>query len=138
MQSLTMMESLAGLGSFLGYLASAVVLLALFCLVYGRVTPYPEFSLIKEGKVAPAVSFSGALLGFVCPLASSISHSVSLPDMVIWALIALVVQIAVFLALRLCFAGLCRDIADDRPAAAILLGGLSLAAGILNAACLSY
>ena len=126
------------MGSFIGYFTAAVLLLALFSLVYGVVTPYSEFRLIKEGKVAPAVSLIGALLGFVAPLASAITHSVALLDMIIWAVVALVVQIAVFLVLRLVFADLCKQIADDRLSAAILLGGASFAVGVLNAACMSY
>jgi putative membrane protein len=102
------------------------------------VTPYPEFRLIKEGKIAPAISFTGAMLGFVAPVASAITHSVALIDMLIWACVALVVQIDVFLVLRLTFPDLCREIAADHIAGAILLGGLSLAAGLLNAACMSY
>lgn len=138
MEPVTVTESLAGLGSFLGYFSAAVVLLVIFTLVYSWVTPYREFRLIREGKTAPAVSFIGAMLGFVAPLASVISHSVALLDMLAWAVVALVVQIVVFLVLRLLFAGLCREIAADRLPAAILLGGLSLAVGILNAACMSY
>lgn len=138
MEQLTVTDSLAGLGNFLRYFTSAVLLLLLFAMIYGRVTPYSEFRLIKEGKVAPAVSFVGALLGFVAPLASAITHSVALLDMIIWAVVALVVQIAVFLVLRLIFADLCNEIAADRLSAAILLGGVSFIVGILNAACMSY
>jgi len=138
MEQLTIAESLTGLGNFIAYFGSGAALLTFFCLVYGWVTPYPEFSLIREGKVAPAISFSGALLGFVIPLASVISHSVALLDMVIWALVALVVQVLVFLGLRLFAGDLAQDIANDRPAPAILLAVLSLAAGIINAACMTY
>lgn len=138
MESVTVLDSLAGLGSFLGYFAAAILMLALFSLLYVRVTPYSEFRLIREGKVAPAVSFTGALLGFVVPLASAISHSVALLDMVLWAVVALVIQIVVFLVLRTLFADLSRKIAEDGLAEAILLGGVSFAAGVLNAACMSY
>ena len=138
MEHLTIAESLSGLGSFIAYFGAGAALLALFCLVYGQVTPYPEFRLIKEGKVAPAISFSGALLGFVIPLASVISHSVAFLDMLAWAGVALAVQVLVFLGLRLCAGSLVRDIADDRTAPAVLLAVLSLAAGILNAACMTY
>jgi putative membrane protein len=138
MDAVTITDSLAGVGSFLGYFGAAVLLLVLFTLIYGRVTPYPEFRLIREGKVAPAVSFTGAVLGFVAPLASAISHSIALLDMIVWAVVALVIQIAVFLVLRLIFADLCGKIADDGLAAAILLGGASLAVGLLNAACMTY
>ncbi len=138
METLTITDSLVGLGSFLGYFLAAILLLALFSMVYGRVTPYSEYRLIKEGKVAPSISFVGALLGFIAPLASAITHSVALLDMVLWALVALVVQIGVFLSLRMLFADLCKQIAADSVSAAILLGGVSFAVGILNAACMSY
>jgi putative membrane protein len=138
MNTLTMVESLGGLNDFfLNFLAS-VALVALFTVVYVRITPYAEFKLIHEGKVAPAVSFSGALLGFVIPLANAIAQSTSFLDMVIWAVIALVLQVLVFLTLRSCFRDLCRGIGANELAPAILLGVLSLAAGILNAACLTY
>ncbi len=138
MEQLTIAESLAGLGSFIAYFGIAAALLILFCLVYSWVTPYPEFKLIKAGKVAPAISFSGALLGFVIPLASVISHSIALLDMIVWALVALVVQVLVFLGLRLFIGDLAQDIANDQPAPAVLLAVLSLAAGIINAACMTF
>ena len=138
MNSVTMAESLGGLNGFLLNFLTAVVLVVLFSALYVRITPYAEFRLIREGKVAPAVSFGGALLGFVIPLASAISESVSFLDMLVWSVVAFVVQVLVFLVLRACFAGLCREIADDELAPAILLAVFSLAAGILSAASMTY
>lgn len=136
--AITIGESLAGFPGFLLHFAVALLLLGLFCIVYAGVTPYPEFKLIREGKVAPAISFSGAVLGFVIPLGSAIAESVSFVDMVIWALVALAAQILVFFALRFAFAGLVRDIADDRRGPAIFLGVMSVAVGMLNSACMTY
>ena len=62
----------------------------------------------------------------------------TLLDMVVWALVALTIQVLVFLGLRLFIGDLAKEIADDRPAPAILLAVLSLAAGIINAACMTY
>jgi putative membrane protein len=138
METVTVIESLAGLTGFLLHFVAAVVLLVVFTVLYVRVTPYPEFALIREGKVAPAISLSGALLGFVIPLASAIISSVSLLDMVLWALVALVVQILVYLLLKAYFHELPDDIATDRISPALLLATLSLAAGILSAACMVY
>ena len=138
MDTTALMTSLAHLDSFFSQFAVAALLLVLFTLVYVQVTPFPEFRLIKEGKVAPAISFSGALLGFVVPLAGAIAHTVSLGEMVVWALIALIVQVTVFLLLLLFFRGISQAIANDSRAAAILLAALSLAAGILNAASMTY
>lgn len=135
---LTIVESFSGLGAFFGYFAASAVLLALFCVVYLRVTPYAELGLVKEGKTAPAVSFGGAVIGFVLPLASAISHSVSFLDMVLWAVVALVVQVIVFLVLKAFLSGLVRDIAEDRMGPAIVVAVFSTAAGILNAACMTW
>jgi putative membrane protein len=138
METVTVVESLAGLTGFLLHLVAAVVLMVVFTALYVRVTPYPEFALIREGKIAPAISLSGALLGFVIPLASAIISSVSLLDMVLWALVALMVQILVYLLLKAFLHDLPNDIATDRIAPALLLAALSLAAGILSAACMVF
>lgn len=132
------LESLSGLYAFLGYFAASVVLLVLFCVVYLRVTPYPELRLVREGKTAPAISFGGAIIGFVQPLASAIAHSVGLEDMALWALVALLVQVTVFLLLKIFFSGLVRGIAEDRLGAAILVALFSIATGMLNAACMTW
>jgi putative membrane protein len=134
----TVLESFSGLYAFLGYFAASAVLLVLFCLVYLRVTPYPELRLVREGKTAPAISFGGALIGFVLPLAGAITHSVSFIDMALWALVALVVQVLVFIILKICLSGLVRDIAEDRMGPAIVLAAFSIAAGLLNAACMTW
>ena len=134
-----LIQSLAGLPSFLFYFATAMGLLALFLVVYVLITPYREFTLIREGNVAAAASLSGAMLGFVLPLASAIAHSVGLLDMVIWGMIALLIQILVYLVARfLLFPDLSRDIPAGRVATGVFLGALSIAIGILNAACMSY
>lgn len=130
--------SLEGVNDFLLHFLASLVLVLIFSALYVRITPFPEFKLIREGKVAPALTFTGALLGFVIPLASAISHSTSLVDMLVWAVVALMVQVTVFLGIRACFSGLCQGIADNELAPAILLGALSLCAGVLNAACLTY
>ncbi|MDS4021884.1 MAG: DUF350 domain-containing protein [Candidatus Competibacter sp.] len=133
-----LIQSLAGLPSFLLYFAIAIGLLLLFLLAYIFITPYREIALIREGNAAAAASLSGALLGFVLPLASAIAHSVSLPDMAIWGLIALVIQLLVYLAARLLLPDLARDIPAGKVATGVFLGALSLAIGIVNAACMTY
>ena len=50
--------------------------------------------------MAAALSIVGAFLGFCAPLASTIAHSVSILDVVIWAVVALIVQILVHFACR--------------------------------------
>ena len=123
---------------FLAYLAVAVVLLVVFIAIYIWVTPYREIALIREGNMAASFSLSGAILGFVVPLAAAIEHSVNLVDMAIWGLIAMVVQVAAFVVVKLLVPSLPRDIPADKGAAGFFLGALSLAVGLLNAACMTY
>lgn len=137
-ETLMMTQSLTGLPAFLSYFATAISLLAMFLLAYLWITPYREISLIREGNAAAAASLSGALMGFVLPLASAIVHSVSLLDMAVWGLIALIIQLLAYLAARLLLPNLARDIPGGQIASGVFLAALSLAIGLLNAACMTY
>ena len=63
--------SISGLGYFVAYFATALALVAVFLTVYTWVTPHGEIALIRQGNVAAALSLSGALLGFIVPLAGA-------------------------------------------------------------------
>jgi len=134
----TLLDSLSGLFDFCKYFVAAIGFTAVFCQIYCWVTPYDELKLVREGKIAPAISFGGALIGFVLPLYSAITHSVGFLDMLIWAAIALVIQITVFGMVRMIFKDLVREIENDHTAAATLLAFCSIAIGILNAASMTY
>lgn len=124
---------------FLGYLLVALALAGAFVFVYMRVTPYNEVELVKKGNVAAALNIVGAFLGFCAPLASTIAHSISVLDVVMWAIVALIVQIAVHFATRWLVPGVVRMIEEEaNVAAGFLAGGLAFGIGTLNAACLTY
>jgi putative membrane protein len=127
-----------GMINFLSYFGAGFLLTALFLIIYTFITPQKEFTLIREGNVAAAVSLGGALLGFVIPLASAIINSVDFIDMIIWSGVALVIQLLIFFILRIIFRNLPCTIEKNCVADGILLGVFSLAAGILNAACMTY
>lgn len=131
-------DSFAGFDDFLVYLAVSLAFLAAFVAIYIRVTPYREIALIREGNMAAAFSLSGSLLGFIVPLASAVQHSVGLVDMAIWGAIALAVQIAAFIVVKLLIPSITQDIAAGKSAQGFFLGALSLGVGLLNAACMSY
>jgi len=131
-------SSLLGLGAFGVYFGVSIVLLIVFAIVYALITPYHELSLIREGNTAAACSYSGALLGFIVPLASAVIHSVGLPDMIIWGIVALIVQVATFFVVKLIFPSIVQDIPRNQVAKGIFLGIASLVVGIINAACMTY
>ncbi len=126
------------LPAFLAYFVVAIVLLALFLLIYLNVTPYHEMALIRAGNTAAAISLSGALLGFAMPVANVIAHSDTLLDLASWGAIAGVVQILAYLVARLALPQLNQDIPAGRTAPAVFLAVVSLSVGLINAACMTY
>ena len=135
---MTIMMSLQTVGNFLLYFGLALVIEAIFAILYMAVTTHHEAALIRKGNTAAAISFGGALLGFTLPLASAIIHSVSLLDMAVWSVIALVVQLAVFKVVDFLLRRISHHIEEGNVAAGITLASVSLAIGMVNAASMTY
>jgi putative membrane protein len=131
-------DSFAGFDDFLVYLGVSLSLLYLFVWVYIRVTPWREMALIRTGNMAAAFSLGGAILGFIVPLSAAVKYSVNVVDMLIWGLIALLVQIAAFIVVKMLVPSVTQDIEAGNGAQGFFLGVASLAVGLLNAACMSY
>ncbi|HEX8477641.1 MAG TPA: DUF350 domain-containing protein [Telluria sp.] len=126
-----------GFLSFIGYLFTAIVLLAAFMFVYSFTTPYNEFRAVRDNNVAAAVAFSGAILGFIFPLMAAVFYTHSILEMAKWAAITGVVQMMLFQVLhRINGCGHC--IRERKVAPALLLASMSVAVGMLNAVCISY
>ncbi|MFH7234241.1 DUF350 domain-containing protein, partial [Klebsiella pneumoniae] len=64
--------------AFLIAFVAAGAFTIVFKIVYQVATPYHEKSLIREGNTAAAITLGAALLGYVLPLASALTHTVSL------------------------------------------------------------
>lgn len=127
-------DFLTNLSEFLLFFVVAAVLTVVFVLVYTRITRHNEITLIKEGSTSAALAFSGSLIGFALPLASTMIGSFTVLELVLWGLVALVVQILVYFLIRLPMPRISARIESDEVAAGIWLGACSIVAGILNAA----
>lgn len=132
------MDLLHTLPNFAVYLATAIVLFGLFASLYIRLTPYAEIRLIRQGNLSASTALVGALLGFALPLASAIANSVNLRDMLLWGVIAMLVQALVYLGIARLVPELKEGIANNTQAHGVLLGGCSLCVGLINAACMVY
>ena len=130
--------SLSGFDEFLIYAGLAVVFVYGYMITYLWITPYNELKLIKDGNVAAALSLSGSVVGFTFPLAAAILNSVHPWDMMLWSLIAALVQLLVYIAVRYTLLNVVRRIPEGQIATGIVLAAISLSAGILNAACMTY
>ncbi|MGL4268209.1 MAG: DUF350 domain-containing protein [Plesiomonas sp.] len=134
------MALLAGLGSFALYFFTALIMLMIFKSVYVRITPYDEWTLVKgEKNIAAAVTLAGAFIGYSLAIASAASNSVSLFDFIVWGVVALFAQIIAFLIVRFgLMPSFVERINNNEIGAGIVMAGMSVSVGLLNAACMTY
>lgn len=133
-----MLDYVAGLPAFLGYFAIGLAAYGAFALVYTAITPHREVELIRAGNMAAVTAFLGAILGFSLPLASAAANSVSIVDYIIWAVIGILAQILAYYVANFTLKNLHEKITNGDLTAGIWGGGIALAVGILNAACMTY
>jgi putative membrane protein len=109
-----------------------------FKIIYQLVTPYKEGELIRQGNTAAAIVLGGALIGYVLPLASALSNTVSLVEFIAWATLAGVIQIVAFTIVRLMVVkDMAHRIERGEIAPAVYLFSISVVVGVLNAACMT-
>ncbi|MFK7700233.1 DUF350 domain-containing protein [Pseudomonas caspiana] len=137
LDALSLSLSFQSVLSFVIYIIVAGGLFCLFQMAYTRLTPHKEFVQIREGNVAAAVALGGALIGFALPASNVITYSISVLDVVIWAVIAAVVQLLAFTATNFVLKDLSARITRGELAAAIYAASVSISVGFLNSACMT-
>ena len=125
---------LSGLPFFISHFFLTLLLLFLGITVYIMLTQIRELTLIKDGNIAAAISFSGALLGIGIPLASSLSVSNSLLEILIWGITAIFVQLLCYKMTDTFLNDLGERINKGELAAAILLFAIKISVSLVNAA----
>jgi putative membrane protein len=132
-----MAQHVAGVGPFFGYFILALLLETVFVAAYTAITPVREIALIRNGNVAAAISLAGALIGFSLPLAKAVAQSSGLVDMFLWSLFGFVAQLLAYAVVRVTLPHLTADVKEGKPASAVLLAGVSIAIGLVNAAAMT-
>lgn len=123
---------------FLVAFVVAGILALAFKVIYQWVTPYKETDLIKQGNVAAAIALGGALIGYVLALASALAHTSSLPELLAWGTLAGIIQIVAFTIVRILFLkDVKARIEAGEIASGVYLGSVSVAVGLINAACMT-
>lgn len=132
--------SLGGILSFSLYFFVSIGLLIVFKFIYTLLTPHDEWYLVKkEQNTAAAIGLTGAIVGFALAVSGAAANSISLIDFLIWGFAALVAQSLAFALVRFVFMPkIVQRINDNEVSAGIILGGTSVAVGLLNAACMTY
>ena len=71
MQGVT--TALSGSGAFAVTFLVSLVLLAVFAALYSAITSHSEMALIRAGNKTAALSFGGAIIGFVIPVGKAVA-----------------------------------------------------------------
>ena len=119
------------------YFGIAIVAIAVFVAIYVTVTPHREFTLIRQGNIAAAISLGGALVGYTIPLAKAVAQSESVRDMMLWSAVALVAQLLAYGVTRLILPKLSSDVDEGKIASGVFLAAISACVGLLNAAAMT-
>ena len=119
------------------HLIVAAALLGIFFAIYTKLTPFDELAMIRARNAAASLSLGGALIGFSLTVASSIVHNASIVQVGVWAVLAMVVQVVVYLLMSRLFPTIRTELESGNVAMGGFVGTIALVAGIVNAACLS-
>ncbi|TCT22137.1 DUF350 domain-containing protein [Thiobaca trueperi] len=127
----------SGLPFLLLHFFTTLVLLILGALLYTLITPFRERALIAEGNRAAGLVLGGALLSLAIPLAATLATSSLWLDIVLWGLVAVLIQLLTLAIFILLFRGFRAAIEAENIAAALMLVSVQLAIGLLNAGAMS-
>lgn len=131
-------DSIADLPVAVAYFGVALLLYAGALALHGAVSPQRDFRLLRSGNTAAAVGLAGAMIGLALPLASVLAMSGSLLDLVIWSVVALLLQLLALSVLRRMVPAVGASLERGEVASGLFIGALAVAVGILNAAALLF
>jgi len=126
---------------FILFFVTALAVMIGFLFLYAKVTPYDDYKLIfKENNTAAAIGFGGAIVGLSIPLYSALVSSVSYLDFIIWAVVAMLVQLgfAYMVTRKGCKYSFENKIEEGVVPVGIMMAFLSISIGLLNAGSMSY
>lgn len=127
--------------SFGLFFITAMVAFGIFLFLYAKVTPYNDYQMIfVENNTAAALGLGGAILGLCIPLYSALVHSVSYVDFVIWATVAMSIQLIFAFAVTRMSGKFSveKHINNGDISVGVLMAFISISIGLLNAGSMSY
>jgi len=125
---------MTGLPFLLLHSSVTFLMLGIGLLIYVRITPFDEISLIKNKNNAAAITLGGAIVGFAIPLAASLKTSLNLWDIIIWGFVTLILMLISYRVIDFLVRDLARRVEANEIGPAILLAAIKLAVGLIAAA----
>jgi putative membrane protein len=102
--------------------------------IYMAVTPFHERDLLRNGNPAAATVLGGALVALAIPLAALLATTAALLDILVWGVVAVLLQLLTVTILLHLLRGMRAMIEAGQVAAAIPLVAAQISIGLLNAA----
>jgi putative membrane protein len=123
-----------GLPALLLHFGLVLGLLIVGIFVYMTVTPFHEQQLVRSGNTAAATVLGGALVALAIPLAALLATTGPLLDILVWGVVAVILQLVTVTIVSLLMRGMRGMIEAGQVAAAIPLVATQISIGLLNAA----
>ena len=124
----------AGLPMLLLQFLLVLALLVAGIFIYMAVTPFHERDLLRNGNPAAATVLGGALVAMAIPLAATLATTGALLDILVWGVVAVLLQLLTVTILLHLLRGMRAMIEAGQVAAAIPLVAAQISIGLLNAA----
>jgi putative membrane protein len=124
----------SGLPKLIIQFVTCAVLLAVGVAIYVRVTPFREREMVVHGNAAAGTMLAGAILALAIPLAAMLATSGTLLDVLVWGIVALILQLITLGVVALVMRNFRSLIEAGNIAAAVTLAGAQIAVALLNAA----
>ena len=95
-----------------------------------------EMELLRNGNASAGLGLAGVIIGLTIPIASALATSLSLFDLLIWGVVALLIQLLSFRVVDLFLKDLPKRIENDEAGAAILLIAVKISSAMIVGAAL--
>ncbi len=126
----------AGFPEFLLQGGITLALLVSGCIVHVLMTPMKEMKLIREGNVSAGISVAAVIVGLALPMAACLVSAATIYDILIWGVVAILLQLLAFRVADLILRDLPKRIERDEIGSALVLAAVKIAAAMVMAAAL--
>jgi len=125
-----------GFPDFLIHGGVTLALLMAGSIVHMLLTPMKEMQLIRAGNVSAGISVGAVIVGLAVPMSACLATATTVYDILIWGVVAILLQLLAFRASDLLLRDLPKRIERDEVGAALVLAGVKIAAAMIMAAAL--
>jgi putative membrane protein len=114
----------------------ALGLLIAGCVIHVLLTPMKELRLIRAGNISAGVTMAAVIVGLAIPLAACLATAATIYDILIWGVVAILLQLLAFSVAHVVLRDLPKRIERDEIGAALVLAAVKIGAAMVMAAAL--